>query len=207
LRRVQRKLVSTDPQRLAILSRIRWVWQHLPKDGVLLFFDVKPVFVKAYGGCRYTSAPRLVLPKPQRTRGHFYLFGAYDVATGRRRWAFMEGKSTPYVCRFMRVVRRWYPTQQVWVVLDQERAHPCKSRETKHVMRQLRLRWISLPKCSPDDNPVEAIFSDIQLMILDHSNDPDVATTQCRISRHLRANNQRKSRWIKIPYLPNSEPA
>jgi hypothetical protein len=202
---VRRKLVSTDPQRLAILSRIRGVWRHLPTNGVLLFFDVKPVFVKAYGGRRYTQQRRLILPKQQRTRGKFYLFLCYDVAAGRGRWAFMSGKSTPFVCRFMRLVRKWYPTQIVWCALDQDRAHPCKSRETRRVMRALQLRWISLPKGSPDDNPVETIFSDVQLMVLDNSNDADVLATQRRISRHLRARNQCKDRWIKVPYLPNSE--
>jgi hypothetical protein len=202
---VQRKLVSADPQRLAILSRIRGVWNHLPTNGVLLFFDVKPVFVKAYGGRRYTKQLRLVLPKRQRTRGRFYLFLCYDALSGQRRWAFMAGKSTSFVCKFMRLVRRWYPTQTVWIALDQDRAHPCKSHETRRVMRELKLRWISMPKCSPDDNPVETIFSDVQLMILDNSNDADIITTQHRISQHLRAKNKCKDRWVKIPYFPNSE--
>ena len=54
------------------------------------------------------------------------------------------------------------PDQAVWIAMDQDRAHPCKSRKT----RQLKLHWISLPKASPDDNPMETIFSEIQLMIL-----------------------------------------
>jgi hypothetical protein len=60
---------------------------------------------------------------------------------------------------------------------------------------------VTLPKGSPDDNPVETIFSDIQLMVLDNSNDPDVKTTQRRISRHLRRCNRRQNRCIHIPYL------
>ncbi len=202
--RVKRKIISTDPQRLAILSRLRSIWRHLPEDGVLLFFDVKPVFVKAYGGCRYTMARRLILPKQQKTKGKFYLFLCYNVSSGRRHWAFLDGKSTSFVCQFMRLVRRWYPTQTVWVALDQDRAHPCKSRETKRVMHALQLRWVSLPKASPDDNPVECIFSDIQLMILNNSNDGDAKATQRRISQHLCAKNRSKERWIKIPYLPDS---
>lgn len=35
--------------------------------------------------------------------------------------------------------------------LDQYRAHPIKSRETRLVRRSLRLRYVSLPKRSPDD--------------------------------------------------------
>ena len=52
LRRVQRKLLSQDPQRRAILSRLRVIWRHRPKQGILLFFDVKVIAVKAYGGRR-----------------------------------------------------------------------------------------------------------------------------------------------------------
>jgi hypothetical protein len=40
-------LVSHDPQRLAILARIGSVFRHLPPNGILLFFDVKPIVVKA----------------------------------------------------------------------------------------------------------------------------------------------------------------
>jgi hypothetical protein len=123
VRRVRRKLVSSDPQRPAILSRIRQLWKHWPDQGVLLFFDVKPVYVKAYGGCRYTSAARLVLPRQQKTRGRFYVFAVYEVNRERVRWAFLPGKSSLFVIGFLRQIRRWYPEQEVWVVLDQDGAH------------------------------------------------------------------------------------
>lgn len=170
----------------------------------MLFFDVKPVFVKAYGGRRFTKEKQLVLARQQRTRGKFYLFVCYDLQTGRRRWAYLPGKSSKYVCQFMSQVRRWYPSEKVWVILDQDSAHPRKCRQTRRVFRELKLHWISLPKASPDDNPVETIFSDVQLMVLDTSNDPDEATTKKRISRHLRSKNQSKERKIKIGYLPDS---
>ena len=173
----------------------------MPADGRLLFFDVKPIAVKAYGGRRYTSAKRLVLARNQKTRGRFYLFLSYDAASGQVHWMFLPGKGTQHVCRFMRQVRRWYPDLPLWVALDQDRAHPCKSRETRRVMRALLLHWISLPKGSPDDNPVEIIFSDVQLMILDNSNDPDIHSTQQRISAHLRGRNRRTDRLIDVPYL------
>jgi transposase len=117
---------------------------------------------------------------------------------------FLPGKGSVYVSQFMRRLRHWYPNVPVWIALDQDRAHPCKSRQTRHVMRDLQLHWISLPKGSPDDNPVENIFSDIQLMILDNSNDPNTKTTQKRISAHLRGRNRRANRLIHVPYLlPN----
>jgi transposase len=145
-----------------------------------------------------------VLARAQKTRGFFYLFTAYEVKRGRRHWAFFEGKSSEFVCRFMKQIHQWYPDQQVWVVLDRDPAHPCKSHQTQRLMRALKLHWVSLPKGSPDDNPVEGIFSDIQLMILDTSNDPDAKATRRRISNHLQRCNRRKKRKIRIPYLPGS---
>jgi transposase len=142
-----------------------------------------------------------VLEKAQKTRGLFSLFVAYEVHTGRRRWAVYDGKSSEHVCRFMKQLHRWYLDQQVWVVRDRESPHPCTSGQTRREMRRLQLHWVTLPTGSPDDNPVETIFSAIQLMVLDNSNDPDVKTTQRRISRHLRRCNRRQNRWIHIPYL------
>jgi transposase len=201
---VQRTLRSRDPQRPAILARIRRSWRQLPRTGVLLFLAVQPIAVKAYGGRRYTSARRLALDRRQKTRGLFYLFVLYDVRSGRVHWAFLPGKSSRYVCQFMRRVRRWYPGVEVWIALDQDPAHPRKSRETRRTMRALRLHWISLPKASPDDNPVETIFSDVQLMVLDNSDDPDPRATQRRISAQLRGRNRRKDRQTRIPYLQDS---
>lgn len=168
---------------------------------MLLFFDEQPIAVKAYGGRRYTSAKRLLLERRQKTRGLFYLFAAYDVKAGRRRWAFYDHKRSDELCHFLNQIRRWYPEQAVWIALDRDSTHPCKSAQTRRQMRQLKLHWITMPKGSPDDNPVENIFSDIQLMVLDNSQDPDVKTTQRRISQHLQKCNRRRNRFIRIPYL------
>ncbi len=104
----------------------------------------------------------------------------------------------------MHQVRRWYPDAPIWVVLDQDSAHPRKSKQTRRVMRELHLHWISLPKGSPDDNPCETIFSDVQLMVQDNSNDPDERTMRRRISHRLTKRNRRRDRFIKIPYLWDS---
>ncbi len=145
----------------------------------------------------------MVLRKYQKTRGRFYLFALYDVQSARVRWRYYRGKDSSRVIRFMRHVRRWYPTTEVWVVLDQDSAHPRKSKETRRVMRELHLHWISLPKASPDDNPCETIFSDVQLNVQDNSNDPDERTLRRRISHRLGRHNRRRDHFIEIPYLWN----
>jgi transposase len=189
---------------MAIVSRIRAIWRHLPPGGRLLFFDVQPVTVKAYGGQRYTSAHHLVLGRHQKTRGRFYLFLAYDLASGKVHWAFLPGKDSTKVCHFMRRVRRWYPRSEIWVALDRDSSHPHKSRLTRRTMRQLHLHYLSLPKGCPDDNPVETLFSPVQTMILNSSNDPDAGTTRRRISAYLRGHNRRDDRQIQISYLPDT---
>jgi hypothetical protein len=198
---VRRKLLTNDPQRRAILRRLKGFWRRRRRGTLLAFFDVQPITVKAYGGRRYTRAAQLILEAKQKTRGRFYLFALYEVKQGRVHWAFFTGKGARYVCRFLRRVRRWYPTQQLRIALDQDPAHPCKAKQTKRLMRQLGLRWTSLPKGSPDDNPVETIFSDVQQAILDNSNDPNAKATQRRISAHLRGRNRRKGRFMRIRYL------
>jgi transposase len=131
----------------------------------------------------------------------FYLLAAYEVNTGRRRWAFFDHKTSKEVGLFMRQIRHGYPEQPVWIALDRDSTPPCKSRQTRRLLQQFKLHWITLPKGRPDDNPVETIFSDIQLMILDTRNDPDAKTTQRRVSRHLQnCNRRRHHRCIRIPY-------
>jgi hypothetical protein len=184
-----------------ILHRLRAWWQHRPRRALLAFFDVQPITVKAYGGRCYTTAKRLVLQRNQKTRGRFSLFLLSDVNQGRVHWAFFPGKGAKYVCPFLRRVRRWYPRQPVRLALDRDPAHPIKAQATRSMMRRLRLQWTSLPKRSPDDNPDETIFSDIQQNVLDTSDDPDEHGTKRRISSHLRARNRRSDRFMRIPYL------
>lgn len=169
----------------------------------MLFYDYKSVTVKHYGGRRWTLDPNPVLEKSQKTHGTFYLFIAYNVASGRLHWMFQWGKSSVYICRFMRRLRKLYPSSTVLIALDQDSAHPKKSRVTKRFMHQLKLQWISLPKASPDDNPVETMNSDIQLRILDNSNDQFFWETQSRISRHLQAHNRRSNPTIRIGFMPD----
>ena len=204
LRRVQRKLFSTDPNRRLILHRLRTWWHHRPRGAIWAFFDVQPITVKAEGGRRYTRAKRLVLRRNQKTRGRFDLFLLYEVNPGRVHWAFHPGKGAEDVCRFPRRVRQWDPRQTVRIALDRDPAHPIKAKATRRMMRRLRLHWTSMPKASPDDNPVETIFSDIPQNIWDNSDDPDAAATQHRISNHLRARKRRSDRFIHIGYLEDT---
>lgn len=132
------------------------------------------------------------------------MFLTYEVGSGKVHWRYYPGKSSEYVSRFMHQVRRWYPTEPVWVALDQDKPHPRISRVTRRTMRTLDLHWVSLPKGCPDDNPVEAIFSGLHGRVLESSHDLDVATTRRRLSAVLRARNRRADRWIRIPYLPSA---
>jgi hypothetical protein len=166
----------------------------------LLFFDVKPVAIKAYGGRRY-SKRRLVLSRAQKTHGPFYLFVAYEYNSGRRVWGFYPGKSSGYVRRSLKKVRSRYGRRKLRLAVDRDSPHPIKCARTRRRLRALGIRWTSLPKGNPDDNPVETICSDVQQMVLDTSADTDPAVTQRRISGHLQGRNRRPNRRIRVPYL------
>jgi transposase len=161
---------------------------------------VKPVAVKAYGGRRY-SKKRLVLSAGQKTHGLYYLFVAYEYNSGRRLWGFYPGKSSRYVCHFLKKVRRRYGKRGLRLAVDRDSPHPIKCARTRRQLRALGIRWTSLPKGNPDDNPVETIFSDVQQMVLDTSADTDATVTRRRISGHLQGRNRRADRRIRVSYL------
>jgi transposase len=200
LRRIARKLWRKDANRRRILHRLRKLWQNRSRGTVLLFCDVKPVAVKAYGGRRY-SKKRLVLSRGQKSYGLFYLFVAYEYNTGRRLWGFYAGKSSRYVCQFFKKIRRRYGEQKLHLAVDRDSPHPIKCARTRRQLRALGIHWTSLPKGHPDDNPVETIFSDVQQSVLDTSSDTEQAVTQQRISRHLQGCNRRTDRRIRVSYL------
>jgi transposase len=176
------------------------LWQHRPRGSVLLFFDVQPIAIKAYGGRRY-SRKRLVLSRAQKTYGLVYLFVANEYNSGRRLWGFYPGKSSGYLCHFLRKIRRRYGSRKVRLAIDRDSPHPIKCARTRRQLRALGIRWTSLPKGNPDDNPVETIFSDVQQMVLDTSSDTDPAVTRRRISGHLQGRNRRPNRRIRVSYL------
>lgn len=198
-------MCTDDPQRKAILARISWAIRHLPRGAVVLFMDEKgPITVKRYGGSIWTIAQRVVLPKYQKTHGKFYLFGAYELLSGRMHWRYYDRSRSVEFIAFMGEIRRWYPHQYLLVVLDQDTAHPQKSVASRQEIRRLKIHWMSLPKGSPDDNPVESIFSLLQRDILLGSNAPHVHELKRRLSRCLWLRNRRKARVVHLTYLADS---
>jgi transposase len=160
-----------------------------------------PITVKRYGGRIWTTAQRVVLPKYQKTRGKFYLYGVYELFTGRVRWQYYDCKRSEQFIAFMRTIRQWYPGHYILVILDQDTTHPQKCIASRQEMRRLKIHWLSLPKASPDDNPIETVFSVLQGEVLAGSAAPDVPAEKQRVSRALRRRNQCKDRFIHLSYL------
>lgn len=139
--------------------------------------------------------------KYQKTRGKCYLFGAYELRSGRIHWKYYARSRSEEFMAFMRQVRRWYPHQYLLVVLDQDTTHPQKCAASRNEMRRLKIRWLSLPKGSPDDNPIETVFSLLQRDVLAGSDAPDLSTLKGRVSRYLWLRNRRKNRCVRLAYL------
>ncbi len=176
--------------------------RHLPRGSVVLFLDEKgPITVKRYGGYRWTTEKRLILPKHQKTRWKFYLLAVYDLFQGRVRWKFDDHETSVEFIAFLRQIRRWYPQQYILIVLDSDTIHPQKSGESRREMRRLQIHWLSLPKGNPDDNPTETVFSVLQREVIAGSNAPDTGEQKRCISHSLQRRNRRKDRFIQLGYL------
>lgn len=160
-----------------------------------------PITVKRYGGYRWTREKRVVLPKYQRTRGKYYLFAAYELFRGQVRWRFFERSRSIEFIKFMEQVRRWYPRQYILVILDADTPHPQHCAASRQAMRRLKMHWLSLPKGSPDDNPLEIVFGVLQDEVLVGSDPRDVAEQQRQISRALQRRNRRKDRFIHLKWI------
>ncbi len=197
-------MFSEDPRRAAILARISFVIRHLPRGSVVLFMDEKgPITVKRYGGYRWTREKRVVLRTYPPTRGKYYLFAAYELFHGRVRWKFHERSRSVEFIKFMQQVRRWYPHQYILVILDADTPHPQHCVASRQEMRRLKIHWLSLPKGSPDDNPLETVFGVLQDEVLVGSAPRDVADQQRQMSRALQRRNRRKDRFVRLKGLDN----
>jgi transposase len=202
LRRIKRKVYTEDPHRQVILARIAWAIRHLPPGAVVLFMDEKgPITVKRYGGSVWTTAKRVIMHKNQKTRGKFYLFGVYELFSGHTRWRYYDRSRSDEFIMFMEEIRRWYPHQYILLVLDQDTTHPQTCVASRRAMRRLKIHWLSLPKGSPDDNPLETVFSLLKRDVLAGSNAADGRELKRRLSRYLWQRNRRKDGFVHLAYL------
>ena len=202
MRCIKRKVYTEDPHRKAILARISWAIRHLPPGAVVLFMDEKgPITVKRYGGFIWTTAQRVIMHKNQKTRGKFYLFGAYELFSGRTRWRYYDRSRSDEFILFMQEIRRWYPHQYILVVLDQDTTHPQTCVTSRRAMRHLKIHWLSLPTGSPDDNPLETIFSLLKRDVLAGSDAANVSELKRRLSWYLWRRNRHKDRFVLLAYL------
>lgn len=83
--------------------------------------------------------------------------------------------------------------------MDTQHTQHCVA--SRQEMRRLKIHWLSLPKGSPDDNPLETVFGVLQDEVLVGSDPRDVADQQLQISRALQRRNRRKERFVRLKWL------
>ena len=204
LRRVRRKLFTTDPSRRVILQCLPTWWHHRRRGAILADFDVQPITVKASGGRRRPTLhyrETLGAAAPSEDPGPVLLVPAlrgesWPRPPGMRPWQRSQG------CLSIPAAR----ASMVSASAREDRlgSGPGASHQGQghaSVLRQLHLNRTSVPKRSPDDNPDETVFGAIQQPILDNSAVLDEGTTQRRISSHWQGRNRRSDRFIRIPSL------
>ena len=94
-RHIQRKLICTDPQRSGDFGPDSGHWAASATRRPPAVFrcqtgDGQSLWRTAV----HVAQRRLVLGRPQKTRGRFYLFLVYEVTSGKVHWAFLPGKDS-----------------------------------------------------------------------------------------------------------------
>ena len=192
------------------------VWRSLPEGNVGYVFpativcdddDVIGLFQHTGSICKKRTGKR------GGPGGRNMLPGGWDGGYSDREWT---GRSNLHLHKMgsgHTVIRSWDPDQQRfagWYVnLEAEWVRTPIGFDTRELILDVTVADDLSSWCLKDEDELqwaqdEGIFSDIQQMILDNSNDAEVQTTQKRISAHLRGRNRRKQRRIRIAYLPDS---
>jgi transposase len=125
------------------------------------------VVLKAYGG-RTWCARAHRLPAKQSIRGKTELLGAWDVHRGKLWLRFFQRKRAKEVIRFLDFLRKRYPRNRLYLILDCWRVH--RSKALKAYLRGKPITLVELPTNCSWLNPIERVFSEVQTQVLDNSN-------------------------------------
>jgi len=151
-----------DPERQAILRRLRHLLAHLPEDETAVFQDEVDINSNPKIGCMWMpKGQQAEVPTPG-TNAKRYLAGSLHWRTG----ALVVTESAPgrgrdaelFVRHLEDLRRRMRRYRKVHVICDNARAHDCKA------VREYLARWGHrievhyLPKYAPEANPIERLW-------------------------------------------------
>jgi transposase len=154
-----------------------------------------PLELRPYAGRSWQRAGHPVRLRATYTRPHGvrYLFGAYEVATGRLWGRMTRRKRAHEFAAFLQTVRATY-AGRVWIVLDNLSTHKTQAVRDWARIHNVRLQF--LPTNASWLNRIECQFTHLKKNVLTHADYPSFATMGTAIHRYLRWWNRRQTRLL-----------
>ncbi|MFZ0830946.1 MAG: IS630 family transposase [Thermoplasmata archaeon] len=159
---------STDPKFREKVKRLRALMNREHNPPIVVAVDeMGPISLKPYGGHTWARSghPDRVRATYHRFGGVRHLMGMYDYFHRTLRGYLSPRKRGANWVRFLRYVRRWYPSgERIYLVQDNFSAHTTP--EARRVARRLRISFVPIPTSSSHLNPIETHFRSIREIAL-----------------------------------------
>lgn len=155
---------SKDPKFREKVKRLRELTNREHNPPIVVAVDeMGPISLKPYGGRTWAAQghPDRVRATYKRTLGVRHLMGMYDYYHHTLRGYLSPRKRGSDWMRFLRYVRRWYPSgERIYLIQDNLSAHttPAGRREA----RRLRISFVPIPTNASQWNPIETHFRSIR---------------------------------------------
>jgi transposase len=152
-----------DPQRVEKLARIRWLFEQLGAQQLLLFADELDIHLLPKVGYQWMEKGTQQEVMTPGTNEKNYLAGALDIVTGRLLHCVWFRKTSGLFIDLLKVIDGTYSAYQytkIFVVVDNYKIHKAKAVE-QWLKKHPRIELVFLPTYCPRANPIERAFGDV----------------------------------------------
>jgi transposase len=152
-----------DPERVAKLARIRYVFEYLQAGTALLFADELDIALLPTVGYQWRPKGEQVQVPTPGTNEKRYLAGALDITTGTTQHCIWWHKTTGLFLDLLATLDRTYSAREftrLYIVVDNSKIHKAGEVE-KWLAAHPRFERLFLPTYCPKANPSERTFGDV----------------------------------------------
>ena len=141
-----------------------------PPNSIVLSFDEKgKTPIKKFSGRKWTNEKRYRIPYAQKVKGLVDIFAAWDPHNEKIYYKFYDWKNAYILIDYFEwLLGTVFLKEQLYIILDGWSVHKSHAIKTFETLNP-RLHLIPLPTCSSWMNPIERIFSRVQVEVLDNS--------------------------------------
>jgi putative transposase len=200
------KLVAKDddPQRVARLARIRWVFEQLKPSEAIVFADELDIHLLPKVGCAWMrKGTQVAVMTPGQNEKH-YLAGALDPITGTMHYCLGARKTNALFRDLLGSLEERYPAEQytqLYVVVDNYKIHKAKAVD-QWLAGPPRITLLFLPTYCPHANPIERVFGDVHDCCTRNHQRKRLPSLVADVEDHLRWNGPWKYKLSNVYYEP-----